>query len=356
MVGRKRASSRPAACSRWPWRGSAQAPITEQDLKSLACRRELTGWRRVAQFLASRDLLIALPRVDHHQQAVERMLTEFHLGINAELRQWVAVLRGQGRHRHRPLPLATIRRYLTYLRPVLADWSQRHESLREITSEEARQAIRVVQGSSAGDRHVALRSLFTALKQQRLIFRNPMTGIRLTGHGNPPRALGSDRIGRLLTATHDTATKLITVLAAVHALTVTQIRHAHIYDLDLAAGRLNLRSWARPMVILDELTLTVAAAWLGDRARRWPKSANRRLLISSQTAADTEHRPITTVHVHQLLQRLGVSATQLRMDRILHEARVTADPVHLVRLFGISITTAMNYLHTAHPDRIAMRR
>ncbi|TPQ21250.1 hypothetical protein [Streptomyces sporangiiformans] len=40
-----------------------------------------------------------------------------------------------------------------------------------------------------------------------------------------------------------------------------------------------------------------------------------------------------------------------RADRILDEARETEDPVHLVRIFGISITTAMKYIHTAHPHR-----
>jgi hypothetical protein len=35
----------------------------------------------------------------------------------------------------------------------------------------------------------------------------------------------------------------------------------------------------------------------------------------------------------------------------LDEARQTADPVHLMRLSGISDTTAMKYVFTAHPDR-----
>jgi hypothetical protein len=42
---------------------------------------------------------------------------------------------------------------------------------------------------------------------------------------------------------------------------------------------------------------------------------------------------------------------RLRQDRILDEARQTADPVRLMRLFGVSDTTAMKYVYTAHPDR-----
>ncbi|MFC4503685.1 MULTISPECIES: hypothetical protein [Streptomyces] len=37
------------------------------------------------------------------------------------------------------------------------------------------------------------------------------------------------------------------------------------------------------------------------------------------------------------------------MDRILDEAQHTANPLHLVRLFGISPITAMRYLRAAHP-------
>jgi hypothetical protein len=46
-----------------------------------------------------------------------------------------------------------------------------------------------------------------------------------------------------------------------------------------------------------------------------------------------------------------VSSSQLRADRILDEARHTADPAHLTRVFAISDTTAMKYLNTAHPER-----
>jgi hypothetical protein len=47
----------------------------------------------------------------------------------------------------------------------------------------------------------------------------------------------------------------------------------------------------------------------------------------------------------------GLLPSRLRTDRILHEAAVTADPVLLIRLFGISVKTAMRYLRSAHPDR-----
>jgi hypothetical protein len=40
---------------------------------------------------------------------------------------------------------------------------------------------------------------------------------------------------------------------------------------------------------------------------------------------------------------------ELRTDRILDEAKHTRDPLHLMRLFGISALTAHKYLRAAHP-------
>ena len=39
---------------------------------------------------------------------------------------------------------------------------------------------------------------------------------------------------------------------------------------------------------------------------------------------------------------------------LLHEATITEDPLHLMRVFGVSAATAMRYLHAAHPERGAV--
>jgi len=49
-----------------------------------------------------------------------------------------------------------------------------------------------------------------------------------------------------------------------------------------------------------------------------------------------------------------VNARRIREDRLLHEATVTADLVHLIRVFGVSASTAMRYVHAAHPERAAV--
>jgi hypothetical protein len=106
---------------------------------------------------------------------------------------------------------------------------------------------------------------------------------------------------------------------------------------------------------LDELTLRLAADWTRERFRRWPKTTNPHLLMTAQTAVDDSHPAISSAHLHRILRRIGVHASQLRMDRIFDEARATADPVHIMRLFAISAATAMRYVATAHPDRIVRR-
>lgn len=55
-----------------------------------------------------------------------------------------------------------------------------------------------------------------------------------------------------------------------------------------------------------------------------------------------------------LRDRVGINFTQLRQDRFLDEARETADPVRLMRLFGITSYTAIHYVRTAHPERFAI--
>ena len=58
--------------------------------------------------------------------------------------------------------------------------------------------------------------------------------------------------------------------------------------------------------------------------------------------------------IWNIFEPLGVHPVRLRQDRILDEARRTADPVHLVRVFGINESTAVHYVHTAHPSRKAV--
>ncbi|MGW6880812.1 hypothetical protein ACWGEU_11190 [Streptomyces goshikiensis] len=55
--------------------------------------------------------------------------------------------------------------------------------------------------------------------------------------------------------------------------------------------------------------------------------------------------------VQQLFQRVGLPAGRLRVDRIVDEARHSADPVRLMELFGLSNLSATRYVLSAHPDK-----
>lgn len=146
--------------------------------------------------------------------------------------------------------------------------------------------------------------------------------------------------------------ELVVALVAIHALETTPLRRTLLTDLDL--GRRPARHPPQPrtpIVYLDELTLTQATDWLRERHRRWPATTNPHLLVTQQTALMSTHPPASRLVIHGIFQHLGVHASQLRQDRILDEAAATADPVHLMRAFGVSPETALHYVCIAHPER-----
>jgi hypothetical protein len=141
-------------------------------------------------------------------------------------------------------------------------------------------------------------------------------------------------------------------VVAIHALRECDLRSLQLTDLDRAGGRLTVpRPQGPRQVILDELTLRLATEWLRERARRRPRSTNPHLLVTQQTATGPAGPPISRYGIYLMFKALGVPLSQLRTDRILDEARYTADPVHLMRVFGISDGTALRYVYTAHPER-----
>ncbi|XVQ14307.1 hypothetical protein ACQP1W_17730 [Spirillospora sp. CA-255316] len=146
--------------------------------------------------------------------------------------------------------------------------------------------------------------------------------------------------------------KLVVALVAIRALGKKETDHLLLTDLDLPAGRLHLtRHGSRHTVCLDELTHTLAIAWQRERRRLRPRTTNSYLLVSQITAADPTHPPIAHTVTDAIFQRVGISPGRLRRDRILDEAAHTADPIHLMRVFGISGKIAMKYVQAAHSER-----
>lgn len=144
------------------WLG-ADAPVHEADVRAISSRRSTTV-RRVLQFLEDRGMIIPDPA--RHGTAVERTISQ-HIDalpgtIAGEVRQWVKVVRGEGRRAHQELPFSTIRSYLNCFCPLLAEWGQHVTSLREITRDDVQAALDRHPGARAHNLINALRSLFRA--------------------------------------------------------------------------------------------------------------------------------------------------------------------------------------------------
>ena len=334
------------------WLG-ADAPIAEADIRAVHARPSTTI-RRVLQFLRGRGMVI--PDPGRQGTAVERTINQ-HIdalpdGIAGEVRQWVMVVRGQGRRAHRELPFSSVRSYLNCFCPVLAGWAQRVTSLREITRDDVQGALGQRPGVAAHNLLPALRSLFRALKQERIIFRDPTSGITLPFIRRLPAPIPTDLLRGLIDRAGTPIAKAVVALIAVHGLGKKEATLLLLEDLDLSRGQLAVR---RPTgthtVYLDELTRTLMTGWLRERRLRWPLTANPYLLVTSQTADDTTGPPIALTGIDTIFSGLGLTPSKVRQDRILDEARHTADPVHLMRVFGLSAKPAVKYVQAAHPER-----
>ncbi|MFJ5952615.1 hypothetical protein [Streptomyces noursei] len=335
------------------WLGADEA-IPEQDVYDLVkCDSHLKA-KRVVQFLEPRGLLAPDPerRADRDERLIEELLGKLPGPIAEEVRVWVQVLRGEGSREHPPRAFLGIRRYLDAIHPTLMDWAGTVTSLREITTDGVTAAIATRKGNPARMIHVVLRSLFRALRQERVIFRDPTRGLVFPGIKILPPSVPSDQLGGLLDGARTAVERFFIALVAVHALPGTTIRGLQLSWLDLSAGTLTTGAGLLPhVVLLEDFTHQLAADWLTERHRRWPAAINPHLFISQQSALDTTCRPVSATMFRKVFSRVGLTMEQVRQDRILFEARQHADPLHLMRLFGLSDGPAMRYVTAAHPER-----
>ncbi|WP_133169284.1 site-specific integrase [Rhodococcus opacus] len=335
------------------WLG-AEAPIHEADIRAVADHRRNAGIRRVLQFLDGHGMVIPDParRGEAPERAVEQRIAALPDAIAEEMRCWVRVLRGEGRRPHPQFPFATIRSYLNCLRPELAAWTEHVTSLREITRDDIEASLDRQPPVTARNLLSALHSLFRALKQERVIFRDPTRGMSLPTMRRLPAPIPTDRLHGLIDRAEGPMAKLVVALIAIHGLHIQETTHVLLEDLDLPTGRLLVRrDTHHHTVYLDELTHALAGNWLHERRRLWSRTSNPHLLVSQVTSADTTLPPVSHHVTDTIFVRLGLTASQLRRDRILDEAAHTADPVHLMRVFGISAKTSMTYVQAAHPER-----
>ncbi|MGN9844876.1 hypothetical protein ACTMTI_42790 [Nonomuraea sp. H19] len=166
-----------------------------------------------------------------------------------------------------------------------------------------------------------------------------------------PVPLPDDQLRGLIDRVHAPIERLI---VAIHALHTKDLPALRLDGIDTARGTLTLRREHRwHTFYLDEFTHDLLAAWLKDRNQRWPTSANPHLFITTATAF-RDDAAISINSLTLIFRRVGINAHRIREDRLLHEATVTADPVHLIRVFGVCTGTAMRYIQAAHPERAAV--
>ena len=291
---------------------------------------------RVREFLDASGMVADIPA---GRDWLQDQLGHLPDQIRTEVNAWVEVL--EGHHgRSRPRSEHTVRHYLAAVQPALTDWSRRCSSLREITTEDVADQLDTVQGSGRTITAVALRSLFAALKMRRLVFVDPARAVKPGRFPHTP-VLGLDDHARtsLLAQLDRVDHRLVVLLAGVHALTRADLLALKLDDIDLDAAVMTVRDARRP---LDRLLVDTIVAWLVERRRRWPASANPHLLVTFKSAYGLG--PASTGYITKIFKPLPTTAAGLRADRLLDEARASGgDAIRLVRLFGLSAETAVRY-------------
>jgi integrase len=314
-----------------------EPPWDAARLREHLTQRKLAGLRAV-EFLT--DCGLARPDRAVFTQWLTARLAEVPPSFAADVSTWAESLQGRGPRSGPARQDSTIQGYLRALQPPLASWSERYDSLRQVTTDDLAAELAPLTGATRLLALSAMRSLFTALKARRVVFANPaapLTGRRI----QPPPVLpldDSQRI-RLLSRLHDPAAQLIVLLAGVHALRTADIRALALDDVGPAAVTLLASGHTRP---LDQLTTGQLRAWLQARRDRWPATANPHLLVNRSTAGGTA--PVSRGYIQNAVRQLGITTQNLRADRLHAEAEASGgDPLHLTNLFGISDPTAIRY-------------
>jgi hypothetical protein len=321
-------------------------PWDARQLRRFLAGRHLVALR-VVEFLTDEGLARTSPRAAHGQW-LERRLAALPAPFAAEVRIWTEVLHGRGPRAGRPRHPRTIEAYLRVLETPLAAWAATYGSLRQVTTEDLTAQLDTFTGATRRLAMAAMRSLFTTLKARRVLFTNPAGP--LTGRAfQPPPVLPLDDAlrARLLSLAKEPAQRLILLLAGVHALRPSQICALTLDAIGPTASTLHISGRARP---LDQLTTSCLHAWLDARHARWPATANPHLLINRSTAGGLQ--PVDRSYVQATVRRAGITAAELRADRLLGEACASGgDPLQLSHLFGISDPTAIRYCaETGHLD------
>ncbi len=323
--------------------GRLLAGLPEGDRVShLELRRRLSGTGlpmcHTAEVLAALDLLHD-DRAPAARDWIERRTAELPDGFVSDVRGWLLWLL-DGDARTHPRALGTLHSYFGAVRPIVERWAEHRSQLREVTREDVTEVVAGLRGSQYTTAVTSLRSLFRYGKKYKRVFTNPVRGIRVGRRPpGPVMPMSEDEIAHVQTTARTPAARLAVALAAVHAVRGEAIRTLQLDDLDFRLNRIVLDGTVQPM---GALTHAALRTWLAERHTRWPRTLNRHVLVSRQTANGTG--PVSAHFLRRQLTMHGVSLDRVRADRVLGEALATgADPLHLAAIFDISETTAVRY-------------
>ena len=287
---------------------------------SAQCRRRRLPVSRLREFLASgHDPDRQRARTGADPAAPRGLPVDLPAAMTRELTTWVSVLCGS-LGRSRPHAETTVAAYQRAVVPAVADWASRYASLREVTAGDVADALEPLTGSARTVTAVALRSLFAALKSQRMIFTDPARRIRPGRFpARPVLGLDDDTRAGLLANTDRADHRLVLLLAGVHALSRAEMAGLRIEHVDLAARCLRTRG---RRVDLDELTYRQLRGWLEERRTRWPHTANPHLLVTAKSAYGVA--PVSTRYFRSLPAALPAA----RRPAAHRRARLGRRPAH----------------------------
>lgn len=317
------------------------APVSATDVEALT-QLTFNNVRAVTEILAAAGML-----EEDRESAMDAWFTRRASGLPepmaAEFRSWFEVLRdgSRTRPRLRPRSTATIRVHVARTAPILHTWaSEGRQSLREITRRDILSAL-PAQANQHRQALSALRSLFRFLKGRRVVFADPAARLRHDRlHNRQPLPVNLDTVREAIHSGQP-ARAALAALVAFHALRSGQL--ASLELTDVRDGRLHLAGRVIPLAgpVRERL-----AAWLDERARRWPATVNPHLFVNWYTAV--RETPVSSPWISHTL---GISPQAVREDRILDEALATGGDIRrLCDLFGLTVGGAVRYVLPTEPD------
>ncbi len=122
---------------------------------------------------------LSVKRRDRHDaEELREQIDRLPEPMAEQMHAWVKVMRGGGRYEHPPAAYRLIRRYFRTVSSTLTAWVAADKYLRQITGKDIQTELDRHRGNVARGLLNALRSIFRALKQERLIFHVPTAGLK----------------------------------------------------------------------------------------------------------------------------------------------------------------------------------